>query len=104
MLELLCIILCTKDKDYSVNCNDYSTVIDAKLETLLQQSRNAVTSLQAELKRWQKISHDPPDAIKRCCEKLYKTARNIRILGRLEAREEQLTKAAVEIMTKVQTI
>jgi hypothetical protein len=103
-LELPCIILRTKDEDYSVNCDDYSAVIDAELETLLQQSRDAVTSLQAELERRQKISHDPPDAIKRCCEKLRKTARNIRILGRLEAREERLTKAAVEIMTKVQTI
>ena len=51
LLELLCIILHIKDKDYSVNCNDYSVVIDAELETLLQQSRDAVILLQAELER-----------------------------------------------------
>jgi hypothetical protein len=48
-------ILRTKDEDYSVNCDDYSAVIDSELETLLQQSRDAVTSLQAELERRQKM-------------------------------------------------
>jgi hypothetical protein len=55
LLELLCIILRTKDKDYFLNCDDYSAVTDAEVETLLQQSREAVLSLQTELESRQKI-------------------------------------------------
>ena len=45
MLELLYIILYTKDKDYFVNCNNYSIVINTKLKMLLQQSCNIVILL-----------------------------------------------------------
>jgi hypothetical protein len=80
----------------------YSGLIDSELETLLQQSREAVISLEAELKNRQIISH-PPSAIKECGEKLRKTAGDISTLGRLDARAARHTKSAAGNMTTVQT-
>jgi hypothetical protein len=58
-----------ENKDFLLHRNGYSKVTDSELETLLQQSREAVISLEAKLKNRQIITY-PPSAIKECSEKL----------------------------------
>jgi len=103
-MELPCITLHTEDRDGFLNRDGYQGVTDSELETLLQQSREAVLSLEAEIEKRQNISRDPPLGIKESCEKLQKTASSVRILGRLDVRDDKLVKSAVEIMTTTQTI
>lgn len=103
-MELPCITLHTKDRDGFLNCDGYQGVVDSDLETLLQQCHEAVHSLEAEIEKRQNISRDPPLGIRESCEKLQKSASNVRILGRLDVRDDKLVKSAVEIMTTTQKI
>ena len=103
-MELPCITLHTKDRDSFLHSDGYGEVTDSELETLRQQCREVVASLEAEIENRHTISHDPPTGIKESCEKLHKSARSIRVLGRLDIRDEKLVRAGIEIMTTTQKI
>lgn len=98
------ITLHTKDRDGFLDCDGYEGVTDSELEILLQLCREVALSLQAEIEKRQNISPDPPLGIRESCEKLHTGAKNVRILGRLDVRDDKLVKSAVEIMTTTQTI
>jgi hypothetical protein len=97
------ITLRTKDRDFFSHGDDYGGVTDAELEALLQQSRELVLSLETELENRQSVRHGLPEGIRESCKKLYESAGNIRILGRLNDRDAKLAKAASIVMTVVQT-
>lgn len=103
-MELPCITLQTTDRDSFLHSDGYREVTDSELETLLQQCRAVAVSLEEEIENRQTISHEPPTGIKESCEKLHKSSRSIRVLGRLDVRDEKLVRAGIEIMSTAQTI
>jgi len=104
-MELPCVVLRTKDRDYFLCVDGYGGVINSELETLLQQSREVVLSLEKELEqRKVAMNLDSPNGISECCEKIQKSVASLKILGRLDDRAAKLVDAAVETMTTPQTV
>jgi len=50
-MKLLCVVLCTKDRNYFLCIDDYEEVINSELETLFQQSCEVVLSLEKKLEQ-----------------------------------------------------
>ncbi len=104
-MELPCVVLRTKDRDYFLCIDGYGGVINSELETLLQQSREVVLSLEKELEQRQ-VTTDlaSPKGISECCEKIQKSVASLKVLERLDDRATKLITAAVETMTTQQTV
>lgn len=82
----------------------YAAVTGGDLEILLQQSRDALASLELEVeKRQLQTRSAQTDENDECRAKLRKTADTLKILERLDDRASKHVKTAVGILGKPQT-
>ncbi len=94
----------TQDRgDFSWN-DGYERSTDVEVETLLRQTRNALSSLEAEYeKRRLGKQCANPSAINDCCGKLLKDVEKLKVLERLDGRGSRLVHCAVQTLTNPQT-
>jgi hypothetical protein len=105
-MERPCVTLHVKERGSFLWSDGFAGVTNAELETLLQQSRDTVISLEAEFEKRQlskavNKQHGETDGY---CESLRKCANKIRVLERLDDKAVEHVTTAVEILTNPQTI
>ncbi|KAK5086192.1 hypothetical protein LTR70_007437 [Exophiala xenobiotica] len=94
----------TAGRDLFSYQDGYERMSIPDLTMLLKQARETSQSLEAELlKRQVPVDHTRSNVVTECSHKLQKTARNLKVLGRLNDRETTLVAAAIEILETKQT-
>ena len=99
------IVFRTTHGDFCPSTLELDGLSDPELEALVQQTRDATLSVEAELeKRHSAIFVAPSNLINDCENKLQKTLQNFKILGRLDARAAKSVELAVSVLTNKQTV
>ena len=101
-MEAPCVLLRTKEVGYFTCQNGYQGVSVPELETLLEQARETVRSLEVELEQRQ-VTAKQSNVITQCSEKLQTCIGNLKILERLDKRAAGLVITATKILTTQQT-
>lgn len=103
-MALPCVALRTKERDYFPFHQGYEGITNSEIETLLEQGRGTVRSLEVELeKRHIATKLESSSGVSECKEKLRKSSGDFKILGRLDNRAAGLAVAAVETLATKQT-
>ena len=99
------IVFRTTHGDFCPSTIEFDGLSDPELEALVQQTRDATLSVEAELeKRCSAILVAPSNLINDCENKLQKALQNFKILGRLDARAAKSVELAVSVLTNKQTV
>ena len=98
-MDLPYITLHTKDKGLFAWQDGYKDVRASELEAFLKIGKEMVRSLEAEIEARQMVSEFEHSSVSsECAEKLWKCARQVKILERLDKREAKLVASAVSVL------
>ena len=103
-MEILYITIHTKQRDSFLWREGYTKITNIELETLLQQSRDIITSLKTEIRKQQlQLPSSYSNRNNKCHEKLHKMAKKLKIRDHLDNQASKHINTTIEILTKPQT-